>query len=36
MADTLFPQATGDMGQPVRRYESREKVTGAATYASDV
>lgn len=36
MADTLFPQASGSMGQPVQRYESREKVTGAATYAADV
>ncbi len=36
MTDTLFPQATGSMGQPFRRYESREKVTGAAAYASDV
>lgn len=35
MADPLFPQASGSMGQPFRRYESREKVTGAATYASD-
>src|SRR5690349_7390555 len=36
MAEPLFPQATGNMGQPFRRYEAREKVTGAATYASDV
>jgi xanthine dehydrogenase YagR molybdenum-binding subunit len=36
VADTLFPQATGTMGQPYRRYEALEKVNGAATYASDV
>ena len=35
MADPLFPQASGTMGQPFPRYESREKVTGSATYASD-
>ncbi|SFA82250.1 xanthine dehydrogenase YagR molybdenum-binding subunit [Rhizobium sp. NFR07] len=36
MADTRFPQATGTMGQPYRRYEALEKVNGSATYASDV
>jgi len=36
MTDTLFPKASGTMGQPFRRYESRAKVTGAATYASDM
>ncbi len=36
MAETLFPQATGTMGQPYRRYEALEKVNGTATYASDV
>lgn len=36
MVDTLFPQATGTMGQPYRRYEALEKVNGAAIYASDV
>jgi xanthine dehydrogenase YagR molybdenum-binding subunit len=36
VADTLFPQATGTMGQPYRRYEALEKVNGTATYASDV
>ncbi|VVS97392.1 xanthine dehydrogenase family protein molybdopterin-binding subunit [Rhizobium sp. EC-SD404] len=36
MVDTLFPKATGSSGQPNRRYEAREKVTGSAAYASDV
>jgi xanthine dehydrogenase YagR molybdenum-binding subunit len=36
VADPHFPQASGTMGQPHRRYEAREKVTGAAAYASDV
>lgn len=36
MVDVLFPKASGNMGQPHRRYEAREKVTGIATYASDV
>lgn len=36
MVDPLFPEATGSMGQPVRRYEAYEKVNGAALYASDV
>lgn len=36
MANTLFPKATGSMGQPHRRYEALEKVNGTATYASDV
>jgi xanthine dehydrogenase YagR molybdenum-binding subunit len=36
VVDTLFPQATGSMGQPHRRYEALDKVKGSATYASDV
>lgn len=36
MDETIFPVPTGTMGKANPRYEARDKVTGAAMFASDV
>src|SRR6202453_3446618 len=36
MIDPAAPAPTGNMGQPIPRYDARAKVTGAALYAADM
>ena len=35
MIDPAAPAPIGNMGQPIRRYDARAKVTGKAVYAAD-